>query len=112
MRHKGTMIAIQLTILANSIVLGTEHYDQSSAFISFQEIANIIFTCIFTLEMLLKMLGSGVIPYLFKMPNEFKKVHFGREVSCTKPHVKDYKLKIFNLFDSIVVVLSLIEYAV
>jgi hypothetical protein len=57
------------------------------------------------------MLGTGVIPYIVRMPNKFKIEHLGRNSTCMKPHIRDYELKIFNLFDAIVVLISLVEYA-
>jgi voltage-gated sodium channel type V alpha len=100
-----------VTILANSIALGSEHYDQSKTFTKVQDIANIIFTVIFALEMVLKIVGSGAVVYLFKLPNQYKVEHLGKDPAfANKKYLNAYQTKIFNIFDGIVVVMSLLEY--
>ena len=73
---------ILIIIVLNTIVLATEYYDQPDWMIKMSYDANVVFTAIFTLEMLLKLFGLGL-----------------------KQYVKDS----FNIFDSIVVILSLID---
>ena len=69
-------IVINTVILALDKYPSSEHYDRSL------EKVNIVFTLIFILEMILKLLGLGL---------------------------KDYFLEKFNIFDFVVVIVSLID---
>jgi len=73
---------IVLLILLNSVVLATEHYEQPDWLSETQDIANIVFTVLFAFEMVFSMIALGI---------------------------KDYFADGFNIFDSIIVVLSLID---
>ena len=75
---------ILLFIILNTIILAAESYEEPEWLTSLSYNSNIVLTAIFTLEMLLKLFGLGI-----------------------KQYVKDN----FNLFDSIVVILSLIDLA-
>ena len=57
-------IFIQVIILLNSIVLGTESYMMPVWVGEMQRVSNIVFTVIFTIEMVLKLLGLGFIGYV------------------------------------------------
>lgn len=50
---------IIILVLLNTCVLATEHYNQPGWLEHFQEIANMFFVVLFTLEMLLKMYALG-----------------------------------------------------
>ena len=56
---------IIILVLLNTCVLATEHYNQPEWLEHFQEITNMFFVVLFTLEMILKMyaLGFQVIYY-------------------------------------------------
>lgn len=69
-------------IIINMIFLASEHYNQSEQQNNIGEIANIFFTVIFTSEMILKLFGLGI-----------------------KKYVSDG----FNVFDGVIVIVSLIE---
>lgn len=69
-------------IIINMIFLASEHYDQSEQQNHIGEIANIFFTIIFTSEMVLKLFGLGI-----------------------KKYVSDG----FNVFDGVIVIVSLVE---
>jgi len=56
-----------VVIILNSITLGIEYYDQPEAFTTFLKVTNIVFTVIFTLEMLVMQIGDGFINYWFEM---------------------------------------------
>lgn len=73
---------ITLVIILNSLVLATEHYDQPDWLTIAQEYCNYVFTVIFACEMLLKIYGLGV---------------------------KDYFTDSMNLFDFVIVMVSLVE---
>ena len=69
-------------IIINMLFLASEHYDQSEQLNNIGEIANLFFTVIFTGEMVLKLFGLGI-----------------------KKYVSDG----FNVFDGVIVIVSLIE---
>lgn len=78
-----TMIVTGL-IIGNTLCLSLEHYGMSTEFEFGLEIANLIFTFVFTMEMVLKLIGLG-----------------------PRCYVKDA----FNTFDGFVVTISLVETA-
>ena len=70
---------IRLCIVLNSLSLGIEHHDQPAALtrlvwsieqniyyfiLRFVEISNLVFSFIFSVEMILKLIAFGMIPYL------------------------------------------------
>ena len=69
-------------ILANSVVLATEHYDQADWLTQAQKGANLTFTIIFTLEMIMNIIGLGPKVYLSDG---------------------------FNIFDAVIVIVSLVD---
>jgi hypothetical protein len=69
-------------IILNTLFLSFEQYDQPEYLTKASDVANYIFTVIFALEMCLKIFGLGV---------------------------KRYLQDGFNIFDCIVVILSLVE---
>lgn len=73
---------IIIIIVINTLILASESYEQAEWFQTLNDISNYIFTVIFLLEMLLKMFGLG-----FKM----------------------YFQDGFNIFDFVVVMLSLVD---
>ena len=73
---------IFLSILINAFAMGIEYHNQPIELTQAVEISNIFFTFVFALEMILKILGSGCYAYLTDG---------------------------FNLFDAIVVMVSVME---
>lgn len=82
--HPYFDIGIMSCIVLNTILMGIRHFDQGLSIDMFLEIANILFAAIFTVEMLLKLIGIG-----------------------WKQYIKDA----WNCFDGILVILSWIGYA-
>ena len=76
---------IVFAILLNSVALATEHYDQPKWLTDTQNYANLVFTVLFAFEMVLQMIGLGL---------------------------KDYFSDGFNIFDCIIVFLSLFDLAI
>ncbi|XP_053300102.1 voltage-dependent T-type calcium channel subunit alpha-1I [Pleuronectes platessa] len=76
--RRGIMIAI----LINTISMGIEHHNQPEELTNVLEICNIVFTCMFTLEMILKLTAFGFFEYL-RNP--------------------------YNIFDGIIVIISVCE---
>ncbi|XP_062308689.1 voltage-dependent T-type calcium channel subunit alpha-1I, partial [Osmerus eperlanus] len=65
--NRGIMIAI----LINTISMGIEHHNQPEELTNVLEISNIVFTSMFTLEMVLKLTASGFFAYLRNPYNIF-----------------------------------------
>nr|XP_055050088.1 voltage-dependent T-type calcium channel subunit alpha-1I isoform X2 [Misgurnus anguillicaudatus] len=76
--NRGIMIAI----LINTISMGIEHHNQPDELTNVLEICNIVFTSMFTLEMILKLTAFGCFAYL-RNP--------------------------YNIFDGIIVIISVCE---
>uniref|UniRef100_A0A8C1LPL0 Voltage-dependent T-type calcium channel subunit alpha-1H n=1 Tax=Cyprinus carpio TaxID=7962 RepID=A0A8C1LPL0_CYPCA len=76
--NRGIMIAI----LINTISMGIEHHNQPDELTNVLEICNIVFTSMFTLEMILKLTAFGFFEYL-RNP--------------------------YNIFDGIIVIISVCE---
>ncbi|XP_035379416.1 voltage-dependent T-type calcium channel subunit alpha-1I [Electrophorus electricus] len=76
--NRGIMIAI----LINTISMGIEHHNQPEELTNVLEICNIVFTSMFTLEMILKLTAFGFFQYL-RNP--------------------------YNIFDGIIVIISVCE---
>lgn len=66
----------------NSFMLATEHYEQPEWLSDIQFYANIVFTILFAIEMILNIIGLGIVEY-----------------------VKDG----FNLFDAVIVLVSIVD---
>ena len=78
----GYTSVLTLFIILNSIVLATEFYNQPQWLTDFQNIANIVFTIIFAIEMIIALIGLGL-----------------------KGYISDG----FNIFDGVIVIFSLLE---
>ncbi|XP_067998590.1 voltage-dependent T-type calcium channel subunit alpha-1I isoform X1 [Melanerpes formicivorus] len=76
--NRGIMIAI----LVNTISMGIEHHEQPEELTNILEISNVVFTSMFSLEMILKLAAFGLFDYL-RNP--------------------------YNIFDSIIVIISIWE---
>ncbi|XP_025410961.1 voltage-dependent calcium channel type D subunit alpha-1 isoform X7 [Sipha flava] len=62
---------IIILVFLNTGVLATEHYKQPQWLDDFQEITNVFFITLFTLEMLLKMYSLGIQGYFVSLFNRF-----------------------------------------
>ncbi|XP_072571307.1 voltage-dependent L-type calcium channel subunit alpha-1D-like isoform X2 [Paramormyrops kingsleyae] len=58
-------------ILLNTVTLAVQHYDQSKLFSSVMDMLNIVFTCLFTVEMVLKLLALRFRHYFMDAWNSF-----------------------------------------
>ena len=52
-------------------MIGTEHYDQTLTWTNLLQVQNLIFVVIFTIEMVLKLVGLGVSGYWSDSWNRF-----------------------------------------
>ncbi|XP_055938809.1 voltage-dependent T-type calcium channel subunit alpha-1G-like isoform X1 [Argiope bruennichi] len=80
--HRYFQRGILTAILVNTLSMGIEYHNQPDELTLAVEISNVIFTAIFFLEMILKMFAEGFCNYISSG---------------------------FNVFDSVIVVLSLVE---
>ncbi|KAL3206040.1 hypothetical protein MRX96_040482 [Rhipicephalus microplus] len=80
--HQYFQRGILTAILVNTLSMGIEYHDQPQELTLAVEISNLIFTGIFGLEMLLKILAEGFLSYISSG---------------------------FNLFDGVIVILSIVE---
>ncbi|CAK8686115.1 unnamed protein product [Clavelina lepadiformis] len=78
--NRGIMVAI----LVNTLSMGIEHHNQSEQLTRVLEISNIVFTTLFALEMVSKLIAFGFI---------------------------DYIRNFYNLFDAVIVIISVWEIA-
>ena len=62
---------IMIAILINTSSMGIEHHNQNEKLTEALEVSNVIFTTIFTLEMVMKVLADGVLGYLRNFYNVF-----------------------------------------
>lgn len=62
--HKYFQQGILLAILINTLSMGIEYHNQPEELTSIVETSNIIFSCIFAIEMLLKLIGEGPFKYI------------------------------------------------
>ncbi|XP_076846105.1 LOW QUALITY PROTEIN: voltage-dependent T-type calcium channel subunit alpha-1H [Brachyhypopomus gauderio] len=65
--NRGIMIAI----LINTLSMGVEYHEQPAELTDVLEISNIVFTSLFALEMLLKLLACGLLSYVSNPYNIF-----------------------------------------
>ena len=64
-------LVITFFILLNSICLALESYNMSSDMETFLQYSNYVFTAIFLIEMVLKLIGLGPIGYIKDPFNDF-----------------------------------------
>ena len=57
-------IAIMVIILLNMFIMAIEHYNQSDLISTISTIFNVCFTTVFTMEAIIKLIGTG--RYYFK----------------------------------------------
>lgn len=81
---------IIVLVFLNTVVLATEHYQQPAWLDDFQEVTNMFFVALFTMEMCLKMYSLGFQGYFVSLFNRFDCfVVFGSiiEMVLTNTHV-------------------------
>lgn len=92
---------IIVLVFLNTGVLATEHYQQPEWLDFFQDVTNIFFVVLFSLEMLLKMyslgfqVGAGLWRRQFSVLRRFSR--------------QGYFVSLFNRFDCFVVISSIME---
>lgn len=74
---------ILIIILVNTLVMAIDHYEMSDRLMNILYYINMVLTIIFVVEMFIKILGLGI---------------------------RDYLRDGFNIFDSIIIIIGLLEY--
>lgn len=69
--HKYFQQGILLAILVNTLSMGIEYHDQPEGLTYMVEISNIVFSAIFAVEMLLKVIAEGPFGYISNGFNVF-----------------------------------------
>lgn len=69
--HKLFQHGILLAILINTLSMGIEHHEQSEVLTHLVEVTNIIFSAIFAVEMMLKVIAEGPFGYISNGFNVF-----------------------------------------
>uniref|UniRef100_A0A8C1LMT0 Voltage-dependent L-type calcium channel subunit alpha n=1 Tax=Cyprinus carpio TaxID=7962 RepID=A0A8C1LMT0_CYPCA len=62
---------VLLVVLLNTLVIATEHHNQTEGLTSFQDTANVILLICFTIEMVMKMYAFGLRAYFMSIFNRF-----------------------------------------
>lgn len=81
-QHAGFQIFIAAAIVANTLLLAMDHHPMEPGFSAFLEVGNFVLSVVFIIEMVLKLLGLGLI---------------------------DYCRDSFNIFDAVIVGVSILE---
>lgn len=69
--HKYFQHGILLAILINTLSMGIEYHEQPAGLTAFVEISNVVFSAIFAVEMLLKVIAEGPFSYIANGFNVF-----------------------------------------
>lgn len=69
--HKIFQHGILLAILSNTLSMGIEHHEQHPVLTQIVENTNIVFSAIFAIEMLLKIIAEGPFGYISNGFNVF-----------------------------------------
>lgn len=70
-KHKYFQQGILLAILVNTLSMGIEYHDQPEYMTTMVELSNIVFSAIFAVEMILKVIAEGPFGYIANGFNVF-----------------------------------------
>lgn len=62
--HTMFQQGILLCIFINSFSMGIEYHDQPETLTRVVEVSNMVFSCIFSVEMVLKLAAYGIVQYV------------------------------------------------
>eukprot|EP01065_Artemidia_motanka_P022249 TRINITY_DN26463_c0_g1_i1.p1 TRINITY_DN26463_c0_g1~~TRINITY_DN26463_c0_g1_i1.p1 ORF type:complete len:2411 (+),score=697.09 TRINITY_DN26463_c0_g1_i1:138-7370(+) len=99
-KHPGKMIAhtVMVVTVFNIIVMSSEHHDAPDAAVTFTTTANLVCTCVFFAEAVIKLFGLGLAEYLLVTNND-----------GDATDTSEWTLNGFNMFDFSLAMLSLPE---
>ncbi|TRY58825.1 hypothetical protein DNTS_022334 [Danionella cerebrum] len=100
-------------ILLNTICLAVQHYGQSELFNYVMDILNMVFTAVFTVEMVLKLIAFKPRGYFGDPWNVFDAlVVIGSIVDIVLSEIDHYFTDAWNTFDALIVVGSVVDIAI
>ncbi|KTF71480.1 hypothetical protein cypCar_00049422, partial [Cyprinus carpio] len=100
-------------ILLNTICLAVQHYGQSELFNYVMDILNMVFTAVFTVEMVLKLIAFKPRGYFGDAWNVFDAlVVIGSIVDIVLSEIDHYFTDAWNTFDALIVVGSVVDIAI
>ncbi|KAK7119161.1 hypothetical protein R3I94_021118 [Phoxinus phoxinus] len=100
-------------ILLNTICLAVQHYGQSEMFSYVMDILNMVFTAVFTVEMVLKLIAFKPRGYFGDAWNVFDAlVVIGSIVDIVLSEIDHYFTDAWNTFDALIVVGSVVDIAI
>ncbi|XP_053509576.1 calcium channel, voltage-dependent, L type, alpha 1D subunit, a isoform X2 [Ictalurus furcatus] len=100
-------------IMLNTICLAVQHYGQSKTFSYVMDILNMVFTAVFTVEMVLKLIAFKPRGYLEDPWNIFDAmVVIGSVVDIALTEADHYFTDAWNTFDALIVVGSVVDIAI
>uniref|UniRef100_A0A8C2KF35 Voltage-dependent L-type calcium channel subunit alpha n=1 Tax=Cyprinus carpio TaxID=7962 RepID=A0A8C2KF35_CYPCA len=100
-------------ILLNTICLAIQHYGQSELFNYVMDILNMVFTAVFTVEMVLKLIAFKPRGYFGDAWNVFDAlVVIGSIVDIVLSEIDHYFTDAWNTFDALIVVGSVVDIAI
>ncbi|KAA0707444.1 Voltage-dependent L-type calcium channel subunit alpha-1D CHCACHA1D [Triplophysa tibetana] len=100
-------------ILLNTICLAVQHYGQSELFNYVMDILNMVFTAVFTVEMVLKLIAFKPRGYFGDAWNVFDAlVVMGSIVDIVLSEIDHYFTDAWNTFDALIVVGSVVDIAI
>ncbi|KAI4827412.1 hypothetical protein KUCAC02_030807, partial [Chaenocephalus aceratus] len=100
-------------IMLNTLCLAVQHYGQSALFNYVMDILNMVFTAVFTVEMVLKLIAFKPRGYFGDAWNVFDAmVVMGSIVDIVLSEIDHYFADAWNTFDALIVVGSVVDIAI
>ncbi|KAF7249819.1 Voltage-dependent L-type calcium channel subunit alpha-1D [Varanus komodoensis] len=100
-------------IMLNTLCLAMQHYGQSKLFNDAMDILNMVFTAVFTVEMVLKLIAFKPKGYFSDAWNSFDSlVVLGSIVDIVLSEADHYFTDAWNTFDALIVVGSVVDIAI
>nr|XP_060622034.1 voltage-dependent L-type calcium channel subunit alpha-1D isoform X16 [Anolis sagrei ordinatus] len=100
-------------IMLNTLCLAMQHYGQSKIFNDAMDILNMVFTAVFTVEMILKLIAFKPKGYFSDAWNTFDSlVVLGSIVDIVLSEADHYFTDAWNTFDALIVVGSVVDIAI
>uniref|UniRef100_A0AAR2LPU7 Voltage-dependent L-type calcium channel subunit alpha n=1 Tax=Pygocentrus nattereri TaxID=42514 RepID=A0AAR2LPU7_PYGNA len=100
-------------IMLNTLCLAVQHYGQSQLFNYVMDILNMVFTAVFTVEMVLKLIAFKPRGYFGDAWNVFDAlVVIGSIVDIVLSEIDHYFTDAWNTFDALIVVGSVVDIAI
>ncbi|XP_072328588.1 voltage-dependent L-type calcium channel subunit alpha-1D [Scyliorhinus torazame] len=102
-----------LLIILNTLCLAVQHYEQSPFFNYTMDILNMVFTAVFTVEMVLKLIAFKPMGYFSDSWNVFDfLIVIGSIIDVVLGELDHYFADAWNTFDALIVVGSVVDIAI